>query len=106
MISVFIVFTVVGLLGLYDNNHNGEISIRQESRIIHCESDISCRRYSKHDVFIAADIDKDFIVTSQEAEKLLNSFDQDKDGQLNNQKEISSFNRQYPESISNIFRKR
>ena len=93
------------IIAWYDVDKDDKILIARESSVIHCESSTTCRTYSRKDLFEAVDTDKDAIVTAQELQTLLQTFDKDNSGKLDYAVEIQMFNKKYPQYSSNGFRK-
>jgi hypothetical protein len=89
----------------YDANKDGQIHTKEEKSVIHCESNISCRTYARGDLFIAADQNKDSLVTNQELATLISIFDKNSNGTLEHETEIKTFNKKYPQYSSNGFRR-
>lgn len=92
------------ILDWYDANKNGKIERKRESRVIHCESSISCRTYSYYTLFEDADKNKDSVTTWQELEVIIKLFDQDKNGKIDYRTESIKFYKAYPQYMSNGFR--
>lgn len=113
MSSISISTMVRRMIGQYDQNWNGQIDLKRPGREIerrettHQFDRIEISTYSHRKLFERADADKNEVVTADELEAVLKTFDENEDGQLegrkwfwNAKKELDKFEAELGESLT------